>query len=60
MTKIKPVEVKVNFLYLLEKSEIHRFLMLSGDTRGNIDPNYNMGKSGTIWRCLPETLLVQL
>ena len=47
-----PVEVNVNFLYPLETSENHRFLMFPGVIKGNIDPNglnnYNIGESDTI------------
>ena len=39
-TKTKPVEVDVKFLYPLETSEKHRYLMLSGDTKGNIEPKW--------------------
>ena len=39
-TKIKPVEVNVNFLYHLETSENHRCLMFSGSIKGNIDPKW--------------------
>ena len=37
---MKPVEVNVNFLYHLETSENHRFFMLLGGTKGNIDPKW--------------------
>ena len=39
-TKIKPVEVNVNFLYSLETSENHRFLKFPGGTKENIDPKW--------------------
>ena len=35
MTKIKPVEVNVNFLYPLKTSEKHRFLIFSEGINGN-------------------------
>ena len=38
MTKIEPGEVNVTFLYFLETSESHRFLMFPGEIKGNIDP----------------------
>ena len=40
MTKIKPVEVNVDFLYNLETSENHRFFMFLRGTKGNIDPKW--------------------
>ena len=40
MTKIKQVEVNVNFLYHLETSENHIFFMFLGGTKGNIDPKW--------------------
>ena len=39
-TKVRPVEVNINFLYPLETLENHRFFMFSGDTKGNIDPKW--------------------
>ena len=39
MTKIKPVEVNINFLYPLETSENHKF-DVSGCAKGNIDPKW--------------------
>ena len=38
MTKIEPGEVNVTYLYFLETSESHRFLMFPGEIKGNIDP----------------------
>ena len=35
---MKPVDVNVNFLYHLETLENHRFFMLLGSAKGNIDP----------------------
>ena len=40
MTKIKPVEVNVNFLYPQETSENQKFLMFSVDAKGNTDPKW--------------------
>ena len=37
---MKPVEVSVNLLYHLERSENHRFFMFLGGTKGNIDPKW--------------------
>ena len=37
---MKPVEVNVNFLCHLETSENHRFFMLLGSTKGNIDSKW--------------------
>ena len=47
---MKPVEVNVSFLYFLETSENHRFLMFSGIqkatlTRNGLNNN-NIGESG--------------
>ena len=39
-TKIKPVEVNVSFLDLLETSESQRFFMFSGNIKGNIEPKW--------------------
>ena len=39
-TKIKPVEVNVNFLYPLETLKYHKFLMFSGGPEGYIDPKW--------------------
>ena len=40
MTKIKPVDANVKFLYHLETSENHRFFMFLGSTKGNIDAKW--------------------
>ena len=40
MTKTKPVEVNVNFLYPLESSENHRFFMFLEGIKENIDPKW--------------------
>ena len=37
-TKIKPVEVNVNFLHHLETSKNHTIFMFSGGIKENIDP----------------------
>ena len=40
MTKMKPAEVNVTFLYPLETSENYRFFMFPGGTKGNNDAKW--------------------
>ena len=40
MTKIKPVEVNVTFLYPLETSENHRYLIFSWSIKEDIVPKW--------------------